>query len=129
MESLQIMLSILCRSASNKIIVKAEFIAYKLSGICRINGRYSVFKTRSTNQLSTAAFVELLRSSCLLIPSEYYIYQMCERWLLAQEKNAVDILRKRLQNWRINHTIWTIWAISYESYSSNNTDYNRKKVW
>ena len=67
--------------------------------------------------MSTAAFVELLRSSCLLIPSEYYIYQMCERWLLAQEKNAVDILRKRLYTkYGIVHMIWTI---LYGPYSMN----------
>ena len=33
----------------------------------------------------------------------------------------------KTEGYDIDDTIWTIWAISYESYSSNNTDFNRKK--
>ena len=55
-----------------------------------------LMQSRSTTQLSSSAFIQLLRSSCLLVPSEYYIFQMSEKWLLAQEKKALDILRNGL---------------------------------
>ena len=49
-------------------------------------------QSTSTAKLSTGAFTHLLRSSCLLVPSEYYLYQMCEQWLMAQEQHTADIL-------------------------------------
>lgn len=33
-----------------------------------------------------------LRSSSLLVPSEFFVFQMTEKWLLAQERSATDII-------------------------------------
>lgn len=35
---------------------------------------------------------QLLRSSSLLVPSEFFIFQMIEKWLIAQERTSQDIL-------------------------------------
>ncbi|CAG5096988.1 Oidioi.mRNA.OKI2018_I69.XSR.g14879.t1.cds [Oikopleura dioica] len=56
-----------------------------------------MMSSSGTDKLSKQAMVQLLRSSTLLVPSEWFVFQMTEKWLLEQEKTSDDILSKRNQ--------------------------------